>query len=550
MGNALSSVLGGSQTSKMPQIPSYLNIRTFYPDTTLGIYRFRDGRITLERRMPAELQEGEDGLQETVITLTEPHTPRVDVALAFDFPEPLKSLFVRLADSCNHGTFARFETVDSEIQSQVGISTLSDGLILEPLVCLAIALKNFPLVKALVATRCPPPPENETRFLWNWRAHMAKTNGDGPGISDPAAVTALLRHRWLKVDDAYADQIIGMWDEALATDRIDALLEVNYSFVPTASDLHQAKYYWLLRRALAVDNAPVAVIAHLVSRVPIPGRVPMYASLVPAAAKRITDDGPEGIEVLLEQGLDVDARQESRHDDDGARDTALHAAVRAGSVDNVRCLLRHGAQMLRDDEGRTPLDLAEQLRRDDSVRVLRDWFNLQETKGLWTPWCCDEGLDTSSCRWTPAFKFSDLVAEINCVTASRCAGGRVSIGQDEYGNGTDCDWNNVFGCDGVGAVCSGSPFGTVERKLCCDPNALSLTTTNLPVNLANIFPELNGAVPSNEPAQWDIKVDQTTNPEGPLGDTSANDNAFGWYIIAGKSGTLYEDAVETANKRN
>ncbi|KAI1381148.1 family 18 glycosyl hydrolase [Hypoxylon crocopeplum] len=159
------------------------------------------------------------------------------------------------------------------------------------------------------------------------------------------------------------------------------------------------------------------------------------------------------------------------------------------------------------------------------------------TNGLWNPWCCDEGLDTSSCQWTRArpdegsnLPFS---SQDDCDTASRCTGGQVSIGQDRLGGGSNCAYAPAAGCNGEGGVCVGLPFGYTDRKLCCDPNALSLRTTNLPVNLANIFPELDGTVPPNEPAQWDIKVDPTTNPEGPLGDTNVNDNAFGWYIIAG-----------------
>ncbi|KAI1381143.1 hypothetical protein F4677DRAFT_402288 [Hypoxylon crocopeplum] len=367
MGNNTSSPLG-DQTPKMMDIPTYMNIRQFYPNTTLGLYHFKDGNITLEKRIPAKLEEGEDRLRETAITLMEPHTPRVDVALAFDFPEPLGSLFIRLANTCKDGTVEQLESVDAEIQSNVHISMLSDRLMLEPLLCIAIAIKNFALVKAL-ATRGAPPPENETRFLWNWRGDVAR----GYGISDPSATTALLRHRWLKVEDAYADQYSEIPDEAMAIDRINALFEVGYGFIPTASDHVQAKYYWFLRRGIA--KAPVPVLRHLVSRVPIPRGVPLFGSLVPAAASRIKD-GPGTIELLLDQGLKVDARQESW---DGPRRTALHTAVQASSVPNVKCLLQHGAKMLRDADGKTPLGLAEQLHREEVVRVLRD--HLQD-KGL------------------------------------------------------------------------------------------------------------------------------------------------------------------------
>jgi hypothetical protein len=86
---ALNMASTSSQTPRMPQMPSFGNIRTFYPNTTLGLYHFRDGKLWLEKRIPAKLEAGEEQLQDTGITLMEPNTPRVDVALAFDFPEPL-----------------------------------------------------------------------------------------------------------------------------------------------------------------------------------------------------------------------------------------------------------------------------------------------------------------------------------------------------------------------------------------------------------------------------------------------------------------------------
>ncbi len=113
---------------------------------------------------------------------------------------------------------AQLDSIDAEIQSRVGLSLLEDRIMLEPIVCLAIALKNFPLAKTLVE-RGPPAPENETKALWRWREHVALAEV----ITDPATTTALIRNHWLKVPDAYASQITRIADEAMAMDRIDAL---------------------------------------------------------------------------------------------------------------------------------------------------------------------------------------------------------------------------------------------------------------------------------------------------------------------------------------
>lgn len=91
----LSNIDGASklpgQTPKMPVIPAFMDIRVYDVDTELYIYHFRDGEITLERRRHGQIKDDEDQLQETLITLMKLHfySASVQVALAFDFPEPL-----------------------------------------------------------------------------------------------------------------------------------------------------------------------------------------------------------------------------------------------------------------------------------------------------------------------------------------------------------------------------------------------------------------------------------------------------------------------------
>lgn len=106
----------------------------------------------------------------------------------------------------------QLESVDAEIQSHICISLLSNRLILESIVSIALAFENFPLVNVLVA-RGSPPPENETGALWAWR--------DKPIFPDPT-VTALLRHCWLRIEDHHYRWIGEMSDEAVI-DRFEAL---------------------------------------------------------------------------------------------------------------------------------------------------------------------------------------------------------------------------------------------------------------------------------------------------------------------------------------
>ncbi len=135
------------------------------------------------------------------------------------------SLFFRLAHACRDGTTELLDSIDAEIQLQLGISVLADRIMLEAIVCLTIGLKNFPLVKALIA-RGPPAPRDETRFLWEWRENVAGAYV----ISDHATTTALLRHHWLIPRSFYTKGIEKMKDEAMAMDRLEVLSVVLISF--------------------------------------------------------------------------------------------------------------------------------------------------------------------------------------------------------------------------------------------------------------------------------------------------------------------------------
>ncbi len=152
-------------------------------------------------------------------------------------------------------------------------------------------------------------------------------------------------------------------------------MEANYSFLPTASDLFPTtKYSTFIIQAMY--SWPGRVIRHLLTRVPIPRGNWLYQRLVLNAAWQRPLDGHEIIDLLIEQGLDVNPRAANWREPRGQdpHGTVLHAAVRAGSVPNVQCVLRYGPQILRDNEGRTPLGLAEHLEQKEIVGILKDWL--------------------------------------------------------------------------------------------------------------------------------------------------------------------------------
>ena len=76
----------------MPDIPTYMNIRTYHPDSTVALFRFRDTKFIVEHYvMPPRIEEDQTYLKDTAVVLMEPNTPAVQVCMAFDFPEPLRT---------------------------------------------------------------------------------------------------------------------------------------------------------------------------------------------------------------------------------------------------------------------------------------------------------------------------------------------------------------------------------------------------------------------------------------------------------------------------
>jgi chitinase len=75
---------------------------------------------------------------------------------------------------------------------------------------------------------------------------------------------------------------------------------------------------------------------------------------------------------------------------------------------------------------------------------------------------------------------------------------------------------------------------------CCDPKAFGRETVNLPVPLANLFPQVG---PESNVEKLDITIDRTMGGAG--NDIDPNDNKFGFYILSGP-----EDEITTFDKRD
>ena len=104
-----------------------------------------------------------------------------------------------------------------------------------------------------------------------------------------------------------------------------------------------------------------------------------------AAANTFAGDAGriEMMQFLLAHGADinqrevqVDPRLAEKYPEKGGG-TALHGAVRRWNQDNVRFLLGRGADPnIRDNAGRTPLDVAEGSRDTEMVALLKDYRKL------------------------------------------------------------------------------------------------------------------------------------------------------------------------------
>ncbi|OAK93414.1 hypothetical protein IQ06DRAFT_236443, partial [Phaeosphaeriaceae sp. SRC1lsM3a] len=153
-------------------------------------------------------------------------------------------------------------------------------------------------------------------------------------------------------------------------------------------------------------------------------------------------------------------------------------------------------------------------------------------------YCCDDGIDTSSCYWNEGK--TNLGGA--CLGSSKCADGETRITTDEQG-GWDKN-GNTHTCQYPIPQQQGAwqwPFA--DLAFCCNAKNMGHETINLPVPLKNLFPTVG---PESDTEKLDIKLDKTMGGRKDAGNSnSPDDHAFGFYIMSGP-----ETEITTVSKRD
>ena len=153
--------------------------------------------------------------------------------------------------------------------------------------------------------------------------------------------------------------------------------------------------------------------------------------------------------------------------------------------------------------------------------------------------CCDKGIDTSSCAWNEG---KTDFTHFACSGSDGCPSGLSLYGADEHG-GKDKN-GNYHECQYE--LSTDDPFGSWEYAtlaFCCDSKAFGKETINLPVPLADLFPTPG---PESDTEKLDIKVDRTMGGAQNAGnDLDPDHNSFGFYILSGP-----ENEITTFDKRD
>jgi hypothetical protein len=151
-------------------------------------------------------------------------------------------------------------------------------------------------------------------------------------------------------------------DHACGTAISHGQEEAAIAMLPRASDLAAANY---LTSAAGFDRAEV--VRHLVARCRRSQAKHHFEPNLHRAMIQAAQDGKErALGVLLDSGADINHVQTA-----GGR-TALMSAAWNGHADTVRLLLARGADRnMRDNKGRTAIDLAREIKNEEIVRILR-----------------------------------------------------------------------------------------------------------------------------------------------------------------------------------
>ncbi|KAF5852879.1 hypothetical protein GGP41_008338 [Bipolaris sorokiniana] len=154
--------------------------------------------------------------------------------------------------------------------------------------------------------------------------------------------------------------------------------------------------------------------------------------------------------------------------------------------------------------------------------------------GKGVSYCCDKGIDSSSCHWNEGT--TDFLSYAPaCNGASQCPEGETRIALDPEG-GPDAN-GNTHSCKVAGSS-GGSvptPWFNVDLAFCCKGSAMGA--------LRNLFPKPG---PESDTEKLDIKLDRTMGGQKKAGNSvHPNDSAFGFYIMSGP-----EEELTSIDKRD
>ncbi|KAH8682067.1 hypothetical protein BX600DRAFT_544498 [Xylariales sp. PMI_506] len=325
-------------------------------------------------------------------------TSMFQLALTFDFEEPLYSAFVRLVDACHSGTLGEIQALDRELQSIAGISALCNRLLLDVLVAVSIEIHNYSLLGDLVL-QSPPVPRVEMPALWLYRedaaVYIAKESLAllGTVIAKGWLLPEVQYARWVmsgvrrstkerikSTDESNAPGAIALFDALVTT----GFLPFTYEPADESGKRGECWYFW----GIGVESAPLATLRHVAKTMPILESVP-----APHAHGLVTDaaNRPGRVEVLqflvYEQGLDMNNMSDIFVDDLGFpaipppgfsapryRHTPLHATVKNNCLENMKWLLEHGCKILRDGGGWTPYERAVRYKKFEMVEWLKRYY--------------------------------------------------------------------------------------------------------------------------------------------------------------------------------
>ncbi|ORY04392.1 hypothetical protein BCR34DRAFT_572769 [Clohesyomyces aquaticus] len=154
-------------------------------------------------------------------------------------------------------------------------------------------------------------------------------------------------------------------------------------------------------------------------------------------------------------------------------------------------------------------------------------------------YCCDKGVDTSSCYWNEGkMRFPEGA----CSYSESCADGEIRIALDKYG-GSDKN-GDTHTCQYPIPQQQGIwQWPNADLAFCCNANGMGQDTINLPVPLVDLFPSVG---PDSNTEKLDIKLDKTMggNRDAP-NSNNPDDNAFGFYIMSGP-----QQELTTVSKRD